>query len=148
MGPVGVHIPGAARACQPAAIEAAVIAKISVLRTAIRCCIFDLLRTKRRPQLIGAGTDPAARESAAFILTRASPAAQLCSGSILEYALPTRGSEPAGISAGPDGALWFTEEAGNRIGRITTSGSISEYAVPTRGSEPVGITAGPDGAIW
>jgi hypothetical protein len=55
---------------------------------------------------------------------------------------------PDGIAAGPDGALWFTEEDGNKIGRITTDGLITEYPLPTAKSFPVGITAGPDGALW
>src|SRR5208282_4494157 len=50
--------------------------------------------------------------------------------------------------AGPDGALWFAEFYGNRIGRITTSGVITEYAVLTSDSYPMQITAGPDGALW
>lgn len=37
---------------------------------------------------------------------------------ITEFALPTADSLPRGITAGPDGALWFTESAGS-IGRIT-----------------------------
>jgi len=32
----------------------------------------------------------------------------------------TANAQPFGISAGPDGNLWFTELNGNRIGRITT----------------------------
>ena len=56
---------------------------------------------------------------------------------------------PYGIAAGPDGALWFTELVGNKIGRITTAGVvITEYTVPTAGSSSVDITAGPDGALW
>jgi len=35
-----------------------------------------------------------------------------------------------GITAGPDGNLWFTEEAGNRIGRIPT-GVVTAVAPPT-----------------
>lgn len=31
------------------------------------------------------------------------------------------GSEPVGISVGPDGTVWFTEQAGNQIGWISTS---------------------------
>jgi len=27
-------------------------------------------------------------------------------------------SEPAGITTGPDGALWFTETGGNKIARL------------------------------
>jgi streptogramin lyase len=30
-----------------------------------------------------------------------------------EYAIPTSGSAPHGITAGPDGALWFTEDNGS-----------------------------------
>jgi hypothetical protein len=44
--------------------------------------------------------------------------------------------------------VWFAEELGNKIGRITTAGAVSEYPVPTTGSSPGLITAGPDGALW
>ena len=37
-----------------------------------------------------------------------------------EYPITTAGSAPTGITQGPDGALWFTEAAANKIGRITT----------------------------
>ncbi len=69
-------------------------------------------------------------------------------GSITEYPVPTAASEPWGIAAGPDGAIWFTEFAGNKIGRITTAGVVTEYPVPTASSQPNSITAGPDGALW
>ena len=61
---------------------------------------------------------------------------------------PTSGSFPEGIAAGPDGALWFTEESANNIGRSTVAGVITEYPIPTPGSSPAQITAGPDGALW
>lgn len=64
-----------------------------------------------------------------------------------EYGLPLPDSFPQGIVAGPDGALWFTEASGNRIGRITTGGAITEYPLPSN-SNPWAITAGPDGALW
>ena len=70
------------------------------------------------------------------------------SGAFTEYPIPTAGSNPIGITAGPDGALWFTEGGGNKIGRVTTSGAFTEYPIPTPGSSPQGITAGPDGALW
>ena len=59
-------------------------------------------------------------------------------------------SHPAegGIAAGPDGALWFTEGFGSKIGRITTDGRLTEYPIPTADSNPIGIVAGPDGALW
>jgi len=52
------------------------------------------------------------------------------------------------LVAGPDGALWFTEDNGNHIGRITTAGSITEFAVPTPSAGPNALAAGPDGALW
>lgn len=65
-----------------------------------------------------------------------------------EFAIPTLQSGPAQVASGPDGALWFTESAGNRIGRITPDGAMTEYAVPTAMSKPDGITTGPDGNLW
>lgn len=52
-----------------------------------------------------------------------------------------------GITAGPDGNLWFTETYTDRIGKITTAGVITEYSRGiSRG--PYGITAGRDGNLW
>ena len=68
--------------------------------------------------------------------------------SFTEFSIPTSGSAPRGIVSGPDGALWFTEYFGNKIGRISTSGVITEYPLPSPLSDPAGITSGPDGALW
>ncbi len=67
---------------------------------------------------------------------------------ITAHTIPTANSAPGGITAGPDGALWFTETNGNKIGRITTAGAFSEFALPTANAGPGRITAGPDGALW
>ena len=71
-------------------------------------------------------------------------------GQITEFSAGiTTGSGPVGITAGPDGNLWFTEIGGNRIGRITPTGTVTEFSSGiTAGSEPLGITAGPDGNLW
>jgi virginiamycin B lyase len=69
-------------------------------------------------------------------------------GVMTEYQIPTPMSSPGGINPGPDGALWFAEEQGNKIGRITTTGAISETAIPTSSSQPLEVVAGPDGALW
>jgi virginiamycin B lyase len=53
-----------------------------------------------------------------------------------------------GIAAGPDGALWFTQSRGRKIGRITTGGAITEYDLPPPSGAPGSITTGPDGALW
>jgi virginiamycin B lyase len=63
-----------------------------------------------------------------------------------EYSVPTPNSGPNGITAGPDGAIWFTESFTGKIGRITTRGAITEY--PTKMCCLNGIAAGPDGALW
>src|SRR6266496_6023730 len=63
------------------------------------------------------------------------------------FPIPTSDSSPHGITAGPDGNLWFTEYYGNQIGRITTSGTITEFPLPT-GIAPYEITTGEDGNVW
>jgi virginiamycin B lyase len=69
-------------------------------------------------------------------------------GEFTEYAIPTPMSKPWLITAGPDGALWFTEANANQIGRVTVAGAFTEFPIPTAASQPMGITAGPDGALW
>ncbi len=66
----------------------------------------------------------------------------------------TAGFGPQGITAGPDGNLWFTEQGYpgiglDRIGRITPLGVVTEFSAGiTAGAEISGITAGPDGNLW
>ena len=61
----------------------------------------------------------------------------------------TAGSHPSGITAGPDGAIWFTEEGTNKIGRMTTNGVLTnEFPIPTPNSMPSDIVAGADGNLW
>ena len=67
---------------------------------------------------------------------------------VTEFALPTAGRGRRGITAGPDGNLWFTESAANQIGRITPAGrrspsSRSRRATPAGRSRP-----GSDGNLW
>src|SRR2546430_2251650 len=67
-------------------------------------------------------------------------------GTVTEFNIKTKSSFPVAITTGPDGNLWFTENEGGKIGRITTAGRITEF--PMAGSFPGGITAGPDGNLW
>jgi len=68
---------------------------------------------------------------------------------INEFSVPFgTGAEPFHIAAGPDGNMWFTEQIGNNIGKITPNGTITEYSVPTGGAQPGSIAAGPDGNMW
>jgi streptogramin lyase len=69
---------------------------------------------------------------------------------ITEFPLPPLTFNPVpatlGITAGPDGNVWFTEPITGVIGRISPAGQVTEY--PTSVSNPGAITAGPDGNLW
>jgi hypothetical protein len=54
---------------------------------------------------------------------------------------------PAAITAGRDGALWFTDDSG-AVGRIATSGAIRVFGSATTVGHPDAIAVGPDGALW
>ncbi len=114
-----------------------------------------------QPQGIARGSDGNLwfTENASGQIGRMTPA-----GAVTQFALPAvpppAGSpagtasttpNPTAITAGPDGALWFTGIPGE-IGRITTAGVVTEFPVPAgTGSTPVtptAIAAGPDGALW
>jgi streptogramin lyase len=69
-------------------------------------------------------------------------------GAISEFTLPDYHAGPRGITAGPDGNLWFTEEVGNKIGRISPSGVVVEFPLPVADSHPMGIATGSDGNLW
>ncbi len=73
-------------------------------------------------------------------------------GTITEFDIPTPHAmypgSPGGITAGPDGNLWFTEPLGGQIGRITPDGTVTEFPLPAGSADPDGITAGPDGNLW
>jgi len=47
--------------------------------------------------------------------------------------------------------LWFTEESGNKIGRISVEGgnvTIMEFLIPRADSLPVGIIDGSNDTLW
>jgi streptogramin lyase len=62
------------------------------------------------------------------------------------------GSKPLGITLGPDGNLWFTDQGTtSAIGMIEPGGEnkIKECSTGLNlGSQPTGIAAGPDGNLW
>ena len=56
--------------------------------------------------------------------------------------------QPGGITVGPGGTVWFTEENGNRIGRVA-GGVITEFTAGlSTGALPVEIVLGNDGRLW
>lgn len=71
----------------------------------------------------------------------------------LPCAFTTNGFGANTIAAGPDGNMWFTNNANNSIGVITPKGSVRYFPVPTdasqsMGSGMLGLAAGPDGNMW
>ena len=66
------------------------------------------------------------------------------SGQVSEYSVPSAEAAPDSITAGPDGALWFTSRH-DQIGRVTPHGTFSHYPV---GNLPAEITAGPNHTVW
>jgi len=69
--------------------------------------------------------------------------------SFKEWAVPTKGSRPHDPLATPDGALWYTGQFANKLGRVDTrTGEIKEYPLPTPGSGPHGLVADKEGNIW
>jgi YD repeat-containing protein len=71
-----------------------------------------------------------------------------------EYALP-EGSEPEGITEGPNNTIWLTDALTGRISELTLTGKVTEYELPP-GSDPDGITdlgvngitKGSEGSLW
>src|SRR2546426_7288849 len=67
------------------------------------------------------------------VLTLAAPSALALSGKIREFAIPTAGSLPEGITAGAAGNLLVTATGGTKNGGSTTRGTITQFAIPPRG---------------
>ena len=58
-------------------------------------------------------------------------------------------SFPLQIVRGPDGAVWFSELYGHRIGRIQLdNGMLNEYPTPNNDTAPSGIVFDSNGTLW
>ena len=70
-------------------------------------------------------------------------------GAISEFTLPIEEDTLLYAIAGlPDGILWFTDQGGGKVDKITTSGAITEYKVTPKYKWLGGIVLGPDGHVW
>ena len=64
-------------------------------------------------------------------------------GAITEWDIPTRDSSPAGIAAGRDGKIYFTEYGAKQLGQLDpATGVILESPIPN-GEAPLGIVSIP-----
>src|ERR1700745_1602595 len=68
---------------------------------------------------------------------------------IKEWDVPTKGAHPHDPAVGMDGALWFTEQMQNKIGRVEPStGAFKEFPLKVDNSGPHGLVADAEGSIW
>src|SRR6202043_4278719 len=68
---------------------------------------------------------------------------------IKEYEVPTPKSRPHDPALAPDGSLWYTGQAANKLGRLDPkTGEFKEYPLKTPGSGPHGLVADQQGNIW
>src|SRR5438445_13652794 len=68
---------------------------------------------------------------------------------IKEYDVPTPRSRPHDPALAPDGSLWYTGQAANKLGRLDPkTGEFMEYPLKTPGSGPHGLVADQQGNIW
>jgi virginiamycin B lyase len=68
---------------------------------------------------------------------------------IKEWPVPTPGSRPHDPLATKDGAIWWTGQLSNRLGRLDPkSGEMKEFTLKTSHSGPHGLTEDKDGNIW
>jgi len=107
--------------------------------------------------LVGCSTTVGQRPQASTSTTHA--AVKGASGGVVEYSVDNP-SPPgvgcagcgtaslSGMTAGPDGNVWFMDTGQTLVGRITPAGAIIEFKVPATGSGSRSITTGPDGNIW
>jgi streptogramin lyase len=71
-------------------------------------------------------------------------------GAVDEYTVQGTGAElgVGGLTRGPEGDMWFTEPAANRIERVSPTGNPEGFTVPTAASLPTGIVGAPGGFLW
>lgn len=103
--------------------------------------------------LVGTGLAGAAPASTAHPLPRGDADTAAPLGAFTTFRLGEAGYGGNAIASGPDGNMWFTNNANNSIGRITPSGKVTYFEVPTDPDLPSGpglfsIAAGPDGNMW
>jgi len=83
---------------------------------------------------------------------RAKPDAVVLPGpvqvTIVQWPLPTSGSRPHDPMVARDGAIWWSGQLANKLGRLDPqSGAMKEYPVPSQ-SGPHGLVEDKDGNVW
>jgi virginiamycin B lyase len=68
-------------------------------------------------------------------------------GAMQSFDIPTRGSSPSDIAVDAQGAVWFLEFRGNKLGRFQ-NGKFEEVELGQENVGPTGLSIAPDGAVW
>jgi virginiamycin B lyase len=78
------------------------------------------------------------------------PQPDLSLSNIVYHTVPTGNAQAESIIGGPDGAIWFYETLGEKIGMISEGGSFAEYPLPNNDSQaaPDQITQGGPDFLW
>jgi virginiamycin B lyase len=84
---------------------------------------------------------------------RPMPVAKIIPGpaqvNIREWQVPTPGSRPHDPLATRDGAIWYTGQLANKLGRVDPkTGQIREYTLKTPQTAPHGLVEDREGNIW
>lgn len=87
--------------------------------------------------------------SLAALAASAAPAA----AAVQDFPVPTPDAKLTDIATGKDGSIWFSEQKGYKVGRITTSGQITEWTIPRQDAGdteygPEELTVAQDGRVW
>ena len=83
--------------------------------------------------------------AAVLAIVLLAPASASAAPVVQEFPLPVTDAKPGGITAGPDGALWFVETNKNRVRSIALDGTVSGPI--TARDAPTGI-ASAFGGVW
>jgi virginiamycin B lyase len=68
---------------------------------------------------------------------------------IKEWVVPTPGSRPHDPLAAPDGAIWYSGQMANVLGRLDPkTGRFNEYRLPVAQSGPHGLVMDASGNVW
>jgi virginiamycin B lyase len=92
------------------------------------------------PQDIAYGSDGNLWIANVTHVTRMTPG-----GTLTDFSVP--GGDVRGVTAGPDGNLWFVDQR-DLIGRMTTAGVVTEFALDDTAANPEQMVVGLDGALW
>ena len=68
--------------------------------------------------------------------------------SFYQFSVPVAANKPQWIAKGSDGNMWFTENPGGAVARITPAGVVTEFTIPTANAQPQMVIGASDGNLW